>query len=228
MSLQRWDSSDAGSCDDQLTRFAATSSESLDSDSDTAMCPGCTGHGPCGKQTFVQNIQKTSFFLDHGLLSSHPDLNPRSSSGASTSMSESGTDSDNDGCSADPIIDLTYERLQSLHANGTVCTKDLTEYAKRGISGRRIKSAVLHPQCRCMCKMPVKVLYHLCVAFWTLTKPTQDSLLWGIQNESGKQKRKRWYLAGQLSPSKQVNLHQNTVKENVLYIPETKFQSKLK
>ena len=157
------------------------------------------GHG--GSKHSKQNKKILS---DHGLLNSHPHLNPRSSSGATTSMSESETDSDNDGCSADPIIDLTYERLQSLHANGTVCKKDLTEYAKRGTSASRIKSAVLHPQCRCMCKMPIKILYHLCVAFWTLSKSTQDSLLWGIQHESGKQKRKRWYLGGQLFPSKQI------------------------
>ena len=86
----------------------------------------------------------------------------------SNSESESGTD-DNDDSDTYPIVDLTYERLQSLHATGRVNKHELSDYAKRGMKG---------------------------IAFWTLTKPTQDSLLWSIQTESGNQKRKRWHLAG--------------------------------
>ena len=105
-------------------------------------------------------------------------------------------DSDSDSNSGEAIIDLTLQRLQSLHAMGSVSKKDLTEYAKKGISASRVKSAILEPRCNCMCKMPIKVLYHLCVAFWTLTKQSQDSLLWSIQHEAGGHRRKRWYMAG--------------------------------
>lgn len=113
----------------------------------------------------------------------------------SNSESESGTD-DNDDSDTYPIVDLTYERLQSLHATGRVNKHELSDYAKRGMKGTRVKKAVLQPRCECMCKMPIKLLYRICIAFWTLTKPTQDSLLWSIQTESGNQKRKRWHLAG--------------------------------
>ena len=105
-------------------------------------------------------------------------------------------DSDSESNVGEASIDLTLERLQSLHAMGSVSKKDLTEYSKQGMSATRIKSAVLRPRCTCMCKMPIKVLYHLCVAFWTLTKKSQDSLLWSIQHEGGDHKRKKWYMAG--------------------------------
>lgn len=112
---------------------------------------------------------------------------PSSSEPASSDSDDAG------GCGG---VDITLSRLESLHLNGTVNKKDLTEYAQWGISSTRIKQAVSQPRCPCKCKLPLKVLYHLCVAFWTLTKPSQDSLLWTIQQESGNQKRKQWYLAG--------------------------------
>ena len=126
----------------------------------------------------------------------------RTSSASSGSNDEStsisGSESGSDSSCGDAIIDLTLERLQSLHTAGTVAKGDLTEYAKTGMSSRRIKEAVTNPKCTCFCKMPIKVLYQLCVAFWTLTKPSQDSLLWALQHESGNRKKKQWYLAGQL------------------------------
>lgn len=104
--------------------------------------------------------------------------------------------SDSDDAGGSGCVDITLSRLESLHTNGTVQKKDLTEYAQWGISSTRIKKAVLQPRCPCKCKLPLRVLYHLCMAFWTSTKPSQDSLLWTIQQESGNQKRKQWYLAG--------------------------------
>ena len=119
-------------------------------------------------------------------------------SGETTSISDSeGSDSTNEETSNPSTIDLTLERLQALHALGTVKKKDLTDYAKRGLSTKRIKTAALKPKCTCMCKMPVKMLYQLCCAFWTLCKPAQDCLLWEIQH-TGDAKKKRWFLAGPL------------------------------
>ena len=123
-----------------------------------------------------------------------PDLRKSSSSSSgepTTSISGSDSSGDSDSTSRVPEVDLTLKRLESLHSSGSVPKKDLSDYAKHGISSKRIKSAVLEPRCECMCKMPVKILYHLCVAFWTLTKQSQDSLLWSLQNETGNHKKRR-------------------------------------
>eukprot|EP00435_Cladocopium_sp_Y103_P069103 s569_g32.t1 len=118
-----------------------------------------------------------------------------SSTESYTSMSESDSGSDDGGGTGN--VDLTQERLQSLHALGKVPKKELTQYAKRGLSAKRVKSAVMKPCCNCMCKLPIKLLYNLCVSFWTLTKQGQDSCLWTIQNEcGGNLKKKRWFMAG--------------------------------
>ena len=122
-----------------------------------------------------------------------------STTSASTNLSSdtgSETGSDVDDGRPLPIIDLTQERLQSLHALGKVQKSEMSTYAKKGMSASRIKKSATAPRCECMCRMPVKILYHLCVAFWTLAKPTQDALLWGIQHEGGHKKNK-WMLAGQ-------------------------------
>ena len=114
----------------------------------------------------------------------------------STTMSdtESGSGSDDDDTPG--IVDLTLERLQSLQAHGRVTKHDRSDFAKSGMSATRVKKAVLQPRCECMCRLPIKLLYRICLAFWSLTKPTQDSLLWAIQHESGHQKKKRWHLSG--------------------------------
>lgn len=122
-----------------------------------------------------------------------------STSETTTSMSDTDSGSGGDDDHAPAVIDLTYERLQSLHSHGTIPKKELSDYAKRGVSSSRIKGAVNKPCCTCMCRLPVKLLYKICLAFWTLTKSSQDALLWSIQHESGNQQKKRWYMAGPLT-----------------------------
>lgn len=115
-----------------------------------------------------------------------------SESRPSSWQSGSGSDSD----ASDGMVDLTYERLVSLQSKpqnkGNV-------YAKSGGSQRRIKNALRHPVCQCACRLPFKILLKLCLAFWGLVKSDQDSLLWSLQHESGKKKRKQWFLQGQVS-----------------------------
>lgn len=118
-----------------------------------------------------------------------------SSSESYTSMSSS-DDGSADADTGTGYVELTLNRLQSLHANGTVPKNQLCQYAQSGMSAKRVKQSVTKPCCQCMCKLPVKILYHLCIAFWTLTKQSQDSCLWSIQNESGSEKKKQWYLEG--------------------------------
>lgn len=111
-------------------------------------------------------------------------------------MSGSEDESDDAGTGTG-YVELTLNRLESLHANGTVPTSQLCQYAKHGVSAKRVKRSVAKPCCQCMCKLPIKILYRLCIAFWTLTKQSQDACLWNIQNESGgNAKKKRWYLEG--------------------------------
>lgn len=137
-----------------------------------------------------------------------------STSETTTSISDTDSGSGGDDDHAPAVIDLTYERLQSLHAHGTIPRKELGDYAKRGVSSSRIKAAVNKPCCTCMCKLPVMILYKLCIAFWTLTKSSQDALLWSIQHESGNQKKKRWYMAGPLTHG-QIIVHPFTLFETI-------------
>lgn len=137
-----------------------------------------------------------------------------STSETTTSISDTDSGSGGDDDHAPAVIDLTYERLQSLHAHGTIPRKELGDYAKRGVSSSRIKAAVNKPCCTCMCKLPVMILYKLCIAFWTLTKSSQDALLWSIQHESGNQEKKRWYMAGPLTHG-QIIVHPFTLFETI-------------
>ena len=66
------------------------------------------------------------------------------------------------------------------------------EYAKHGMSRSRIRDAIRS----CKCKIPGKLLLRLCVLLWMLSKQKQDAVRWGIQHESGPQKKKTWHLAG--------------------------------
>ena len=114
-----------------------------------------------------------------------------SDSCTSTSCSESAEDS-SDTCE-DSGINLTYERIVSMQGKPS---KSLTSYAKHGASLKRMKGAWKHPVCSCGCRVPFKILVRLCVAFWNLLKPEQDTLLWAIQHESGKHRKKAWFLQG--------------------------------
>ena len=77
-------------------------------------------------------------------------------------------------------------------------SKRKSAFAKSGVSSKRIKHSLRKPICQCACKVPLKVLLRLCMAFWSLLKPTQDRLLWCIQHESGNQRKKQWFLQGLL------------------------------
>ena len=104
------------------------------------------------------------------------------------------SDSSSAGSDRCPGVNLTEERLLSLQLTNAGLEARLSTYAKHGKSKRRIKQAIRRPVCSCGCKLPVAVLVRLCAAFWALTKPTQDSLLWSLQ--CGNAKKKRWHLQG--------------------------------
>ena len=199
MSLQRWNADDDRTA---LARFDASASSSsgteewLSFNQPNPTQPNPTQPDPTHiYPLFGIYIYIHIYIYRHDARTSGDSESAHSaSSNESTSLSDSETDNGS-GC-GDPTIDLTLERLQSLHTAGTVQKGDLSEYAKTGMSPTRIKSALKQPVCTCYCKLPVKLLYQLCVAFWTLTKSSQDSLLWSLQHEGGKHRRKQWHLGG--------------------------------
>lgn len=74
----------------------------------------------------------------------------------------------------------------------------MSEFATRGSSKERVVEALRNPRCECKnrCRVPLRTLLKVVVAFWMLTKPTQDSLLWSLQHEAGSNKRKEWFIQG--------------------------------
>ena len=126
---------------------------------------------------------------------------PRNESAATTDSSSGHSgESDDDDSDHSPFasgpahVDLTLERLQSLHS--TESTEDSSSYAKTGRSKRRVVGALNNPVCKCQCHLPLGILLKVVVAFWLLAKPTQDALLWSLQHEAGTHKKKLWFIAG--------------------------------
>ena len=129
---------------------------------------------------------------------------PSSSSNDAMSVSEmtdsesssSGTSSDDGGERG--RVDLTSQRLQSMHAvatNGKA--KSMSKYSTNGSSKQRIRKAVEKPICTCQCAVPFQIVLRVAVAFWLLTKQGQDTVLWTIQHENpGNGSKKDWFIEG--------------------------------
>ena len=110
--------------------------------------------------------------------------------------SSSGTSSDDGGERG--RVDLTSQRLQSMHAvatNGKA--KSMSKYSTNGSSKQRIRKAVEKPICTCQCSVPFRIVLRVAVAFWLLTKQGQDTILWTIQHENpGNGFKKDWFIEG--------------------------------
>ena len=149
---------------------------------------------PAQLSTVAAHRKSTVFFNRLSFALRLPSSDSESSSYEISSLAAesdaSGSGSDDGGTN---VVDLTLDRLQSLHAGGSVDKAYLSEYAQKGMSGKRVKKSLQKPCCSCRCRMPVMLLHKICVAFWTLCKQSQDSLLWEIQQCP---KKKRWYMAG--------------------------------
>lgn len=109
------------------------------------------------------------------------------------SSSESGDSTLSEDCNSKEL-ELSLQRIQSLHASDSGPPQK-SSYAESGMSKSRCKRALKNPPCKCKCSMPLRILLSICQAFWHLSKPSQDSLLWSIQLEAGSS-RKRWSLGG--------------------------------
>lgn len=125
------------------------------------------------------------------------DLQPRTGNSEDESNSSSEDSSSSEVLhAASGVVDLTLQRLQSLHAVENESNLEPGgEYVTGGLSKARCKKVLEQPRCPCKCTMPLRVLMMLCQAFWHLNKTTQDSLLWSIQMEAGSGK-KKWALQG--------------------------------
>lgn len=117
---------------------------------------------------------------------------------ADESSSIDSSDSDGSSCTEEHqgrgCIDLTLERLQSMHAVANAYRHDRTSYSANGRCRHRIKQAVQNPICRCQCRVNMNTLMKICLTFWLLSKDGQDSVLWAIQR--GSAKKNTWHIQG--------------------------------
>ncbi|CAL1173955.1 unnamed protein product [Cladocopium goreaui] len=129
----------------------------------------------------------------NGLQRYDPTSSEQNGSDSAASATDGETDSDTSDA-GHAKVDLTIERLQSLHNSMTTKNTEMSEFATRGSSKERVVEALRNPRCECKnrCRVPLRTLLKVVVAFWMLTKPTQDSLLWSLQHEAGSNKRKEW------------------------------------
>lgn len=195
MPLRRWDSDE--SLGSGLRRYDPTSSES----EETLFCILKLSDL---KQVFACLCDCVSCHALLSIVPTGPAALPRNESAATTdSRSSHAGDSDEDSDDSDhsPLasgpahVDLTLERLQSLHS--TESTEDSSSYyAKAGRSKTRVVGALNNSICKCQCRLPLGILLKVVVAFWLLTKSTQDALLWSLQHEAGTHKKKQWFIAG--------------------------------
>ena len=118
------------------------------------------------------------------------------SEGSECSSSSSASSSSTLEGGASGGVDLTLQRLQSLHAmeKKSHATRDGC-FVQSGLSKTRCKNVLTAQRCPCRCTMSLRVLIMICQAFWHLTKGCQDSLLWSLQKEAGSGK-KRWAIQG--------------------------------
>ena len=124
---------------------------------------------------------------------------PRSASGSSSDSDsdslESGSGSSTESMAGTGRVSLDLQKLESLHALGSLGDTELSQFAKNGLSEKRLKEALRHPGCPCKCSMPWKPLAKVVRAFWNLTKTAQDAVLWNMQAEAG-DRAKQWTIEG--------------------------------
>ena len=58
-------------------------------------------------------------------------------------------------------------------------------YATSGKDPGRVKTVLQQPCCKAQCKrkLPLKLLLHMVTVFWSMTKASQDCLLWSMQQQ---------------------------------------------
>ena len=111
--------------------------------------------------------------------------------------SDSGDSDESSGEGERGFVDITLQRLQSVHAVASNYQVGDSTYSRHGRSKKRIAHALKYPLCRCLCQVPLRLVLGVCMGFWLLSKQGQDSVLWSLQHENeGKGKKKDWYIEG--------------------------------
>jgi hypothetical protein len=101
-----------------------------------------------------------------------------SSSGSSSSSSD-GEDAELQGPSG-----LLMSQLISMNEGHD---QDSSKYAAQGKSRERVKTVLKEPCCRKKCKKKLnfRMVFRMICYFWTLSKTSQDCILWSMQNRQG-------------------------------------------
>ena len=101
-----------------------------------------------------------------------------SSSGSSSSSSD-GEDAELRGPSG-----LLMSQLISMNEGND---QDSSKYAAQGKSRERVKTVLKEPCCRKKCKKKLnfRMVFRMICYFWTLSKTSQDCILWSMQNRQG-------------------------------------------
>lgn len=122
-----------------------------------------------------------------------------SCSDAASSSGSSDPTSGDDGApeAARGQVDISIQRLQSMHAVASSKEKTTSKYSLNGRSKSRIRNALANPKCNCQCSVPFHAVLQVCIAFWLLTKRGQDTVLWSRQRENpGSGCKRDWYIEG--------------------------------
>ena len=102
--------------------------------------------------------------------------------------SGSDSSSDSDARRGTGEVSLKLAALESLHNRAD--SVELSTYALNGTDVDRLKGLLSDPICPCKCTLPLKIVSKICGSFWTLPKENQDALLWSLQCESGRSRKK--------------------------------------
>lgn len=119
------------------------------------------------------------------------------SDGGSSNGDSQGSDgeSDSDVGATRGSVNISSERLLSMHAVASQDSMQKSCYAEHGTCKARVKKALHSPVCSCRCRVPFQTLLRVVMAFWMLSKRGQDTVLWSIQKEDPGSK-KDWYIEG--------------------------------
>ena len=204
MPLGRWnddeDSSSCGGCQRPAAgnrrRYDPTeSSEPEFLEYNSAQCSTWCKYMPSHTPSNIHKIYVRKILFPLNQFRIYPSSTwPRASVNDSGSESLS-SDSDAEQLTSE-VVELSLQRLQSLHATQKGSVDEVkNKYAEHGMSKSRLKNVLKNSPCQCQCSLPIRVLMMITQAFWRLTKPAQDSLLWSLQHEVGPG-RKRWSMQG--------------------------------
>ena len=113
--------------------------------------------------------------------------------GSTDESSDSASDDTDMELGESSEVALHLSLLQSYTRPGET-EGDGSQFAINGASTKRLKALLESPPCMCGCVMPLRVLQKVCTVFWSLSKTSQDALLWSLQCSAGR--KTKWMIEG--------------------------------